>query len=286
MRRMSEEDARRVFQQLRKCNSDEEFIGLIRSLKEGNIVKPKAADYIKYQHIESISKSLKYLSDNKVNILLAGTVGSGKSATVNAILQDDVAVVGRGLYPVTTDIKSYVYGKLTLWDTPGLGNDKYSDKTISDNIINMLKRKKCNGQSLIDIVIIVLNSVSCDYMVMSDLFNEILVTNIGEDITSRVVVGLNQCDMLLHRDYWESWNSSPYKELTIYMSDKEQYVEKLIHNTICKDIINTGNRNIKAVCYSAGYKEDDEQQRCSYNIDCLMDRVVKNVMRLKEKYNN
>ena len=47
------------------------------------------------------------MQDNTVNILLTGPVGTGKSATVNAILKKDAAVVGRGLCPATTDIKSY-----------------------------------------------------------------------------------------------------------------------------------------------------------------------------------
>lgn len=102
MRRMSDEDAELIFRQLRKCSSDEEFRGLISSLRDGNIVKPESYDdYIKHESV------LKHLQDNTVNILLTGPVGTGKSATVNAILKKDAAVVGRGLCPATTDIKSY-----------------------------------------------------------------------------------------------------------------------------------------------------------------------------------
>lgn len=272
MRRMSDEDAELIFRQLRKCSSDEEFRGLISSLRDGNIVKPESYDdYIKHESV------LKHLQDNTVNILLTGPVGTGKSATVNAILKKDAAVVGRGLCPVTTDIKSYSNGNIVIWDTPGLGNDRLSDKKISDNIINLLRKKQHNGKYLIDIVIIILNAVSCDYMVMSELFNNILIPYMGEDIKSRVVVGLNQSDMLMHRDYWERWNSSPYGELVAYMSDKEKYVETLIHNTICTGMSDTENVNIKAVCYSAGYKEAGEKQKRSYNIDRLMSSVAENI---------
>lgn len=110
MRRMSDEDAELIFRQLRKCSSDEEFRGLISSLRDGNIVKPESYDdYIKYESI------LKHLQDNTVNILLTGPVGTGKSATVNAILKKDAAVVGRGLCPATTDIKSYSNGNIVIW---------------------------------------------------------------------------------------------------------------------------------------------------------------------------
>ena len=52
MRRMSDEDAELIFRQLRKCSSDEEFRGLISSLRDGNIVKPESYDdYIKYESI-------------------------------------------------------------------------------------------------------------------------------------------------------------------------------------------------------------------------------------------
>ena len=82
----------------------------------------KAMTIYKYESI------LKHLQDNTVNILLTGPVGTGKSATVNAILKKDAAVVGRGLCPATTDIKSYSNGNIVIWDTPGLGNDRQSDK--------------------------------------------------------------------------------------------------------------------------------------------------------------
>lgn len=73
MRRMSDEDAELIFRQLRKCSSDEEFRGLISSLRDGNIVKPESYDdYIKHESI------LKHLQDNTVNILLTGPVGTGK----------------------------------------------------------------------------------------------------------------------------------------------------------------------------------------------------------------
>ena len=56
--------------------------------------------------------------EENVNLLLVGATGSGKSSTINAMFNMQVAKVGVGVDPETACIEKYELGGLTIWDTP------------------------------------------------------------------------------------------------------------------------------------------------------------------------
>ena len=63
----------------------------------------------------------------EVNILVAGKTGVGKSTLVNILVGEEVAKVGKTLYPETVDVNPYrlesFHGSgvdVVIWDTPGL----------------------------------------------------------------------------------------------------------------------------------------------------------------------
>ena len=62
--------------------------------------------------------------------MLVGSTGSGKSSTINALFNMDIAKVGVGVDPETTDIAKFELDNLIIWDTPGLGDGIDSDKKI------------------------------------------------------------------------------------------------------------------------------------------------------------
>ena len=76
--------------------------------------------------------------NQKVNIMLAGSTGAGKSSTVNALFNMDVAKVGVGVDPETSIIEKFELDNLTIWDTPGLGDGVASDERISRSILEKL----------------------------------------------------------------------------------------------------------------------------------------------------
>lgn len=53
--------------------------------------------------------------------MITGATGSGKSSTINALFNTEVAKVGVGVDPETMDITKYDLDNLVLWDSPGLG---------------------------------------------------------------------------------------------------------------------------------------------------------------------
>ena len=63
------------------------------------------------------------LKDMKINILVTGATGCGKSSTINALFNGNVAQVGQGVDPETMDIAKYESDGLIIWDSPGLGDE-------------------------------------------------------------------------------------------------------------------------------------------------------------------
>ena len=73
--------------------------------------------------------------------MITGATGSGKSSTINALFDMEVAKVGVGVDPETMDIKKYELDNLVLWDSPGLGDGKEADVKHAKNIIEKLYEK-------------------------------------------------------------------------------------------------------------------------------------------------
>ena len=87
---------------------------------------------------KKLFKNLFKLKQQKVNLMITGATGCGKSSTINAIFNTEVAKVGIGVDPETMDIQKYELDNLILWDSPGLGDGKEKDIMHSKGIIKKL----------------------------------------------------------------------------------------------------------------------------------------------------
>ena len=89
--------------------------------------------------------SINKLKHTKINILITGATGCGKSSTINALFGTEKAKVGQGVNPETMDMNKFELNNIVLWDSPGLGDGKEADRRHAKNIIDKLYEKDSDG---------------------------------------------------------------------------------------------------------------------------------------------
>ncbi len=204
------------------------------------------------------------LNDTKINILITGATGCGKSSTINALFGKDEAKVGQGVDPETMDIRKFELNNIVLWDSPGLGDGKESDRRHSKNIIDKLNEKDEDGNALVDLILVLLNGSSRDLGTSYELINEVIIPNLGED-TGRLLVAINQCDVAMSGRYWNHERNEPEAKLTAFLDEKVTSTKKRIKESTGVDIT--------PIYYSAGYKDEDEEQQ-PYNLSKLLMYII------------
>lgn len=73
-------------------------------------------------------KNLKGIKESKMNVLLMGATGVGKSSLINALFGEEIAKAGVGK-PITQHLEKYIDEQkgLILWDTQGIEATDYHD---------------------------------------------------------------------------------------------------------------------------------------------------------------
>ena len=206
------------------------------------------------------------LKNEKLNILITGGTGCGKSSTINAMFGEEVAKVGVGVDPETMEIEKYTLGNMILWDSPGLGDGKEADTRHAKNIIKKLNEKDENGNALIDLVLVILDGSSRDFGTAYELINQVIIPNLGKDRTDRILVAINQADMAMKGRNWDFENNRPNAELTEFLEAKAESVKRRIFEA-------TGVKT-EPIYYSAGYT-DGELQQNPYNLNKLYSYILK-----------
>lgn len=217
-------------------------------------------------------KNLMNLKENKVNLMITGATGCGKSSTINALFDMDVAKVGVGVDPETMEIEKYELGNLVLWDSPGLGDGKESDNTHAKNIIKKLSECDSSGKALIDIVLVILDGSTRDLGTSYELINQVIIPNLGKDRESRILVAINQADVAMKGRYWNYEENKPEPKLEQFLEEKVLSVKHRIKEGTGVDI--------EPIYYSAGFKEEGEAQR-PYNLSKLLYFIIKNTPKEK-----
>ena len=220
---------------------------------------------------------LELLEENKqkkVNIMLVGATGSGKSSTINAMFDMEVAKVGVGVDPETAEIQKYELDNLVIWDTPGLGDGVEQDIRHKNAIVKKMNELDEDGNPVIDMVIVILDASSKDLGTSYDFINHLLVPCLGsEEAKSRILIAINQCDMAMKGRHWDEANNAPDEVLKATLEEKAASVKRRIREATGLDL--------EPMYYCAGYKEGDEEQRKPYNLTKLLFRVLEGIPKEK-----
>lgn len=212
------------------------------------------------------------LKEQKINIMITGATGCGKSSTINALFNTQIAKVGVGVDPETMEITKYDLDNLVLWDSPGLGDGKEADNRHSKNIIKKLSECDEHGNALIDLVLVILDGSTRDLGTSYELINQVIIPNLGENKKDRILVAINQCDVAMKGRYWDVEENKPESKLADFLEEKVQSVRKRIKEGTGVDIT--------PIYYSAGFKEEGEEQR-PYNLSKLLYFIIQHTPKEK-----
>lgn len=230
---------------------------------ENDIMKAALSEEQKNKMLKNVMK----LKGKKLNIMITGATGCGKSSTINAMFDTEVAKVGVGVDPETMEIEKYELDNLILWDTPGLGDGKEADNRHAKNIIKKLLEVDEDGNALIDMVLVILDGSTRDLGTSYELINQVIIPNLGEERECRILVAINQADMAMKGRNWDRDKNEPMQPLIDFLEDKVCSIKNRIYEA-------TGV-TVDPIYYSAGYKEEGGVQERPYNLTKLLYYIVK-----------
>ena len=218
---------------------------------------------------QKILKSILESKEQKVNVLITGATGCGKSSTINALFGTEKAKVGTTSNPETQAIDCYELSpNFTLWDSPGLGDGVEKDRQHAKGITKLLTEKDENGSLKIDAVLVILDGGSRDLGTSYQLINEVIAPCLHEDDHNRLIIGINQADMAMKGKHWDSEKHRPDETLQRFLKEKETSVSDRIFD-------GTGI-TVKPVSYSAGYMEEGQQEP-PYNLSKLLLYIMNSI---------
>jgi len=203
-----------------------------------------------------------------LDVLLVGGTGTGKSSTINAILEQPVAKVGDGVDPETKSVTDYRLNKyIRFHDSAGLGDGGVADVTHARNIAEILTCRLSKTQfqyALIDLALVILDGGSRDLGTAFKLLESVVLKNISPD---RVIVAINQADMAMKGRYWNKKLNEPESELEGFLNEKSTSVQRRI--------LESTNLKIKRpIFYSALHY---------YNINLLMEHIIEHIPASRRK---
>ncbi len=178
---------------------------------------------------EQLLNNINKLKQEKLNVLFVGATGVGKSSTINAIFNMDVATVGYSTDPETSTIQKFEIDNMILWDTPGLGDSPEKDKLYAAEIANALKAKDDDGTLIIDEVVVLIDGSNRDMKTAYEIIENVVAPFLGEN--KKIVVAINQCDVALKGRYWNYDENQPDEQLISFLESKVLSVKNRIYES-------------------------------------------------------
>lgn len=234
----------------------------IYDLLEEEIMKADAPTEEKNKQLSKLVK----VRGQKINLMLVGATGSGKSSTINSIFNTKMAKVGIGVDPETKDIECYQLENLTIWDTPGIGDVKEKDDEYTKQIIKKLSEVDENGTPIIDLVMVVIDGSSRDLHSTYDMINNVIVPSLTNENAHRILIAVNQADMAMKGNHWDTENNCPDDTLKDFLEKKCDSIKQRIFE-------GTGIE-ITPMYYCAGYTDENDVQSKPYNLTKLLYHIV------------
>lgn len=209
---------------------------------------------------------LSEVKEQKINIMLVGATGSGKSSTINSIFDTKKAQVGIGVDPETQEIECYELENLCIWDTPGIGDNTENDKKYSEMIIKKLSETDDDGMPLIDLVMVVIDGSTRDLSAVYELINKAIIPSLTVKNANRILIAVNQADMAMKGNHWDKENNCPDEVLKKFLEDKCDSIKERIKTA-------TGVV-LEPMYYCAGYTDENDIQSKPYNLTKLLYHIV------------
>ena len=241
------------------------------SLFEDFVSKIQYSNDLSDNEKTKVLKNLNSLKEEKVHVLITGATGCGKSSTINALFDKEVAKVGQSSNPETMNIARYDFDNVILFDSPGLGDGYEADLRHAKNITDKLVEKKPNGDLLIDLVLVILDGSSRDLGTSYELINKVIIPNLGED-KSRLLIAINQADQAMKGRHWNDDANQPEQKLIDFLNEKVDSTKQRIYEAT--------KVNVEPIYYAAGYKDGDEQQY-PWNLSKLLAHILKHTPQKK-----
>ena len=218
--------------------------------------------------VNDIERNLRIARFRPLDVLVVGGTGAGKSSTINALFESEVAKLGRNCDPETMNVSSAELNELLrFWDSPGLGDNVANDKRFSKELVDLLYKDYYldnKRYGLIDTVLVILDGSGRDMGTTYRLLNEVVAPNFQIE---RILVAINQADMAMKGRHWNEEKNCPDSILLDFLEKKADSVRSRLAEA-------TGIKVSKPVFYSA---------ERGYNVEKLLDMVIDNMPRERRK---
>ena len=224
----------------------------------------------KNYRIQDIDEKLNMMRVYPLDVLVVGGTGAGKSSTLDMLLGEELAAIGRSYNPETQEVQDYSLNpKMRFWDSPGLGDGMENDKKHSKKLIDILYKEYTYGNErygVIDLVLVVIDGSCRDMGTVFRLLNEVIVPNFPKD---RILVVINQADMAMKGRHWNERLNAPDAVLKQFLEDKALSIQVRVEEA-------TGVSIVKPVYYSA---------QKGYNVHKLLDHVIDHMPTERREFN-